>query len=206
MPRRPPSGGGHRRRATHLPLRTPLPIAMSAVGTGRRARRRSTGIWRPTDSARRPAEPPARRVSSALDRARRCPSVGGQNATSTCLGLPDAPADHSIAQPTTDSSHQLAPVRDLHVYAAYSTRPVADTGSDPRVSMPSHLPGPHAPIPVSAIYTVAVTTQRGRPETHLHRPAATVTVGSLSRTQEAVLHHCRRRGLAAAGEYLSARA
>ena len=54
----------------------------------------------------------------------------------------------------------------MHVYAAYSTRTVADTGSHPRVSMPSHLPGPTAPIPVSAIHTVAgrrwpATAQRG---------------------------------------------
>jgi hypothetical protein len=89
----------------------------------------------------------ARRVSSALDRARGCPSVGGQNATSTCPGKQDAQADHSIARPTTDSNHQLAPFRDVHVYAAYSTCPVDDTGSHPRVSMPSHLPGPGPTAP-----------------------------------------------------------
>jgi RNA-directed DNA polymerase len=58
----------------------------------------------------------ARRVSLALDGARRCPRVGGQNATSTCPGQQDAPANHSNAQPTTDSNHQLAPVRDLHAH------------------------------------------------------------------------------------------
>jgi hypothetical protein len=71
--------------------------------------------------------------------------------------------------------------------------PVVTHASQCRLTYPSdrsdpRLSHPHRPRPPLARHSA-----RGRPETHLHRPAATATVGSLSRTQEAVLHHCRRR-------------
>jgi hypothetical protein len=143
-----------------------MPIVLAAVGMAGLARRRPTSTRLPTDSARTPAARPTRLVSSALDAARRCPSLAGPKANSLCSSRPDTPTDQSIAQPMPDSNHRPAPLRDLHVYAAYSTCPVADTGSHPRVSMPSHLPGPTVPIPVSAIHTVAgrrwpVTAQGG---------------------------------------------
>ena len=130
-----------------------MPIVLAAVGRAGLARRRPTSTRLPTDSARTPAAPPTRPVSSALDPARRCPSLAGPKANSPRSSRPDTPTDQSIAQPMTDSNHRPAPLRDLHVYAAYSTCPVADTGSHPRVSMPSHLPGPTAPVPASAIHS-----------------------------------------------------
>src|SRR5262252_1270520 len=122
-----------------------MSIARVALEAARPAHRRPTRTRRPTDSARMYAAPPTRCASLTLDRSRQRPRPAWQSPEPTC----------PMAQRMTDSNHQAVRVRDQHIYAAYSTYPVGDTGSPPRVSMPPQLPAqialirtqPPAPAP-----------------------------------------------------------
>ena len=72
----------------------------------------------------------------------------------------------------TDSNRQPTQFRDLHLYAAYSTRLVGDTGSHPHVSMPSHRAAPTAPIPDAAIHAVAGPRRHAAAQRRALKPIA----------------------------------
>src|SRR6266542_3834619 len=204
VPRRPPARDRQRLDLTRWPTQTTLSIARAAFDPARPGRRRPTCTWRPTDSARRSAAPPSPHAFLSLDRSSQCPGAARQTPEPTCPGCPVAPAVCPIAQRMTDSNHPPVCFRDQHLYAAYSTYLVGDTGSPHASQCRLRVPESTLSHPHCRHLPLARRCAMGRPETHRHRPAANAIVGSLSRTQPAVLQHCRRRGFPDPVQYLSA--
>jgi hypothetical protein len=164
-PRRPPSQRGRRRRPSHSSAQTTTTIGRAAVDAARPGHRPWPRTLRPTDSARTPAAPPAPLASSGLDRSRPSSSADEHSPQPACSRPPIAPPTCPIDQRMTDSNRQPVRFPDEHLYAAYSTWPVAHTGSPRRVSMPSHAPAQTSPIrlanPTNASFRVRTAVQQG---------------------------------------------